>query len=213
MAPDVKEPQTPSGDKYQRYNYVITEGGDIIVAVWKPKIGSRTVEMDDVFDDCEKPDLTAREKYTHPENVMVNFYPENPTDDTHKTKVCEDTVKVEGELKIEGEVEVKGRDVLDNLTNHFMLAQAKGTINNEYTEEWQDATVAYAGEIIVDVVACEYTINNGSGTYSPTGAPHLEAVAEKFYKVLDTAPTYQVYQGPRKNLKGKSLQFPETWCR
>ena len=40
MASDVKEPQTPSGDKYQRYNYVITEGGDIIVAVWKPKIGS-----------------------------------------------------------------------------------------------------------------------------------------------------------------------------
>ena len=92
-----------------------------------------------------------------------------------------------------------------------MLAQGKGkTIDNfvvqkwgsEKNGDWKRAEVAYAGEIIVDLDKCTYSLNNDSGTYQrddqPPDVGELAEVATHFAKEIDVGPNlyFNVFLDP-----------------
>lgn len=111
----------------------------------------------------------------------------------------------------------KKRGVLDAHGKHFMLRQAPKTVlmdfvppnrkpialNDALSHQWaKNGTVAFAGEIVVDVEQCTYSINQGSGTYRPDPGPgqknlkYLHAAAEVFQAVLGSPPSTVVYVKP-----------------
>lgn len=91
------------------------------------------------------------------------------------------------------------------MSKHFILAQRPGgqTIKQMDLEHGGDSavhrSVAYGGEIVVNLDYCTYTINNGSGTYRPDShdiglseserPSHLKTMAQKFNATLRVAPT------------------------
>ncbi len=199
---------SPHGNEYQRYNYVINNAGKIIVAVWKPKDSDVTVDMNAVSVVCTHPIQKVSDKFPNPTAVMVNFYSEEPLVDEHKTKLSEDTAVG---IKV-----VDGRNILDQLTKHFMLAQGlagnKGITSASFHDGWRTSVVAYAGEIIVDIKACQYTINSGSGTYAPDPS-YLEAVAVRFGHFLGiNPPVYEEFGGHRKFVDDNKAKLKKTWC-
>ena len=44
---------------------------------------------------------------------------------------------------------------------------------------WSTQTVAYAGEILVDLTSCTYSLNSNSGTYKPLDI-HMAKVSKLF---------------------------------
>lgn len=189
----------PDARSYQRYNYVVKDGS-IRVAVW-----TRTSNIKGMCKSALKPtDPTAKpsaeyENATVTKDVMVNFFPE-------------DKSAPGGPLGTKGEGNVchvktpKETGVLDAHGKHFMLAQdvavqqgssklasLQDYLANTSTEAWLMATVDYAGEIVVDVAACSYIVNNGSGTYRPNAGSggdfaYLLRVAKLFKEKVGVSP-------------------------
>ena len=179
------------GEEYQRYNYVIRpDDNKIVVSIWTapPNLG----EMYQSRFIC-KAGGTAFPPATR--WVMINFYPESPaaitqqntpdfypqTPQTNRTSPC----------WVDGDKD----GFLDAMSKHFLLAQPNATIEQFDAEAWGKTEVAYAGEIIVDVQNCTYTVTNGSGTYQPKpGADNsnLLEVAEHFETRLGVGPKYVV---------------------
>lgn len=83
-------------------------------------------------------------------------------------------------VMINSEVELCTSDInpLDALSKHFMLAQgADTTIEKFDRKKWPFATVAYAGELEVDVADCTFSINSDSGTYRPQSVFRVRVLA------------------------------------
>ena len=201
------------GDEYQRYNYVVNQNNKILVAQWIPRDNIEPISIDEIAKACKKPSEAAVVAFKNTGRFMVNFYPEEPLIKGTEVKFCHDDA--DGKRKL-----------LDELTKHFMMAQDtanQAVKNNEFDEKigfddsWQATEIAYAGEIIVDVRICQYTITNGSGTYTPN-PKYLRDVADLFGKIegID-APAYQedngpLGKGPRKSSANKG-QLPEEFCK
>lgn len=248
------------GKKYQRYNYVLNENDEIIVAQWLG--GSHIPKNRDTFIDlCTKSSSKSDSDSDEKSRLIEKFRDVNGLDkdsellmafikrvnidealrndaiekegirvkalidDSALVNTAHDMVNFYAEEPLIKGTEVKlcqGRKILDELTKHFMLAQGVNDsddtkINNSgFTYKWRFAEVAYAGEIIVDVVGCQYTINNGSGTYTPD-PKYLKSVADRFGKILGiNAPVYQIDngklgKGPRKPSVNNG-KLPSDWC-
>lgn len=102
------------------------------------------------------------------------------------------------------------KGLLDAISKHLMLAQGvdddgngkaigdfkvqKWATNDE--DDWKKAEVAYAGELIVDLVSCTYSLNNDSGTYQlddrPPNPGKLPEVAKHFAKEIGVGPNLYV---------------------
>lgn len=193
----------PQAETYQRYNYVVKDH-QIRVAVW-----TKDTTVGNV---CGKATVSSKE-YADAhiyKGKMVNFFPE----DTNlpfalKAKDVPPKVCVWAWEKPDSS---KTTGVLDGHSKHFMLAQDplmtlgkyKPPKNSDYKDiyngsgrEWAKAKVQYAGEIIVDVKNCYYIINQGSGTYRPSGGPnhnfdYLKNLADLF-KASAGAPPAAVW--------------------
>lgn len=155
----------PYAVRLQRYNYVITDNCDIILAEWH--------EDDDPLDDVLRSEQCLRTDFRplNRHKTMINWFPEEP----------EAALSVEGlspcwfEITIEkddGTKEQKKAGLLDAISKHFMLAQGPGSNIDDFKpaddpNEWLHARVAYAGEIFVDLDKCTFWLNNSSGTYKP----------------------------------------------
>lgn len=208
---DNTSPVFPYGDKYQRYNYVVTGDGDILVAVWKAPLDlSRVAE-----DDANCIDVTQElGTISDSESIMINFYPEEPGP-AHKPDKPFSPCWVG--LPTGGQV-----GLLDALSKHFMLAQGNETSIEMFPakrQEWKEEKVAYAGEIIVDVKECLYTINNGSGTYLRGKTSDLRGVAKHFKD--ETIPPPAFVETLDKDGKRLAVYpadstivetLPSTWC-
>lgn len=176
----------PYGGTRQAYNYVIAENCDILVAEWKDNPNFNEILTD--------PNCLGTRDFTPGDGQkgMINWFPEelngsqyvvNPK--ARKSPCWLDAPKKNG--------------VLDALSKHFMLAQGsngEGKIE-EYEEAWANTSVAYAGEILVDLGSCTYSLNSNSGTYRPLDE-HLPAVTKYFAEQLG-----------RDSLKISNV---EPWC-
>lgn len=172
----------PHADDFQRYNYVI-QGSKIFVAVWKNSKPAETGTHALLSDICN-PGLPYSGMKDIQPGMMVNFYPELRPDAPTPDPKCIATVGG------------KPTGVLDAHSKHFMLAHGKGAMISKYLSGWQNSKVEYAGEIIVSVKPCYYTINQGSGTYKPSAGStdkdfkHLEAVAQFFSLTIGVSPAF-----------------------
>lgn len=132
---------------------------------------------------------------------MVNFLPEDNSGPNGKlTTSSEHAV-----CYVKAASAQKPTGILDAHSKHFLLAQdilaAPGSSRlaslSDYSKatsaKWVDATVDYAGEIIVNLTNCSYTINNGSGTYRPYAGRngdfvYILQVAQLFAATVGFAP-------------------------
>ena len=162
----------PYGVRRQAYNYVVAENCDILVAEWKDDL-----KFEDVLSGAgcfETPrDFTPGDG----QEGMINWFPEElngsqyvVTPEARKSPCWLDAAKKEG--------------ILDAFSKHFMLAQesrgeGEGKIEQYNKEAWANTSVAYAGEILVDLGSCTYSLNSNSGTYRPPDK-HLPAVTKYF---------------------------------
>jgi hypothetical protein len=211
-------PVFPNGDKYQRYNYVVTTDGDILVAVWSAISEDGRLDLSRVAkDDANCSDVAQKlGTVSDSESIMINFYPEEPGP-AHKPdkpfSPCWIGLPTGGQVGL-----------LDALSKHFMLAQGNETSIEMFPanrQEWKEKTVAYAGEIIVDVKECLYTINNGSGTYLQNKTSDLRGVARYFEKDdfpppafietldKDGKPGLAVYPADSTGVK----RLDPNWCK
>lgn len=213
------DPVFPYGDKYQRYNYVVTTDKVIFVAVWKAERLDLS-HLDKGKDDPECTEvahaLNSRPDLTEP--IMINFYPEEPGPVHKRDKPfspCWVGFPTGGRAGL-----------LDALNKHFMLAQGDDPADD--LKEWTKTKVAYAGEIIVDVEQCLYTITNGSGTYLrgqrgdlKDKTDHLRKVAKHFSDKDSLPPPAFVETIDKDGEAGLAVYtadstivetLPSTWC-
>ena len=184
---------SPYGARMQKYNYAIL-GDKIIVAEWN------VADPGDALDKAKKEATTNGcpgskcvgnmgdiDFVPHKPQKMINWFPEttdNPQSPCWLNRSDKDRL-----------------GLLDAISKHLMLAQGKGKIidnfvvqkwGSEKNGDWKRAEVAYAGEIIVDVDNCTYSLNNDSGTYQRNGKPpdvgELAEVATHFAKEIDVGP-------------------------
>jgi len=182
----------PDADLYQRYNYVVKDGS-IRVAVWT--VNSTIAGV------CKTSTRSGNPAYqnaTIKKDVMVNFFPEDKGTPGEKPlgsdKVCMPNPAKAG--------------VLDAHSKHFMLAQTNPVQQQGGPEfvflkdydakqatktKWQEASVEYAGEILVDVRTCSYIINSNSGTFRPNPGSsgdfkYLLKVAKLFENKIGVSP-------------------------
>ncbi len=208
----------PHGAKMQKYNYVVDLKGKIIVAEWNVNDLARVVgdakanaqAMGDAKataqaagdaeanaeEDTEETECKDKECIGDADFIpraprkMVNWFPEDKGEDLvadPQSPCWLDRDENDG--------------LLDAISKHLMLAQGKGKTIGDFKVQkwatndegdWKKAEVAYAGELIVDLVSCTYSLNNDSGTYQRNGqqptADAREAVAGAFAKVLGVGP-------------------------
>ena len=159
----------PYGDKQQKYNYVINLDGEIIVAGWDPDVDFRNVVLDVAI--CPG----GTDFPLQSPQRMINWFPESSANG--QSPCWLDTIRKDG--------------LLDAISKHFLLAQGVDrTIRNfnpGMPSEWTDTKVSYAGELIVDLDSCTYSLNNNSGTYLPVG-DELKKVAEYFAEEIGVGP-------------------------
>lgn len=149
---------TPNKRQQQKYNYVITEECDILVARWD---GAGDLSQIQSGVAC----AGGGDSFSPPTlNIMINWAPEEPygsalaskSKPTSRSPCWLDAKREDG--------------LLDAISKHFMLAQGKdSTIADFEAKKWAKARVAYAGEILVDLENCTYIVTENSGTYKPLG--------------------------------------------
>ena len=198
---------SPYGVSKQKYNYAIL-GDKIIVAEWNVEDLAQALEVakvkaqpsvvptanaqeDTEENNCEGSkcvgDVGDIDFVPNKPQKMINWFPEttdNPQSPCWLNRSDKDRL-----------------GLLDAISKHLMLAQGKGKIidnfvvqkwGSEKNGDWKRAEVAYAGEIIVDVDNCTYSLNNDSGTYQRNGKPpdvgELAEVATHFAKEIDVGP-------------------------
>ena len=192
----------PFGNIYQRYNFVIDSNGRIMVAIWNQELLLNAIGNDPHM--CQRGDLG----FTISEfGTMINFYPEYPElpNVSDQLSPCWFSVPASEGLVQPG--------ILDALSKHFMLAQPIPSIQEYNEDTWILTEVAYAGEILVDVQNCFFTINNNSGTYRPDGGDNLVEVAKYFEEQLLINPAFIQDWGNQVVKNDPSARIPElTWC-
>lgn len=214
------------GDEFQRYNYVVSEG-EIYVAIWNRDLNVE--ELSNSGCDSEWSKDWIKNKWSQfSSGTMINVFPELTTidiDDKNPKKivhVCESI----GLIK-DGKKDKVG--ILDALSKHFMIAQRDESIKDYDPKEWVDVTVDYAGEILINIMECSYTINTNSGTYRPApgvevkdnepfkfkyppkkyyDGAYLEGVAKVFKKVLGESPKYIQYLDRERHFYAKNASLP-----
>ncbi len=178
-----------------KYNYVVSaDDCEIYVATW-------TKSTDEIEGHLQSKDIPCVSPY-HPLDAtrsrMINFWPED--NDISTSSPCWlDKDQKDG--------------LLDAMSKHFILAQKPGSrpIERMILEPRGDSavhrSVAYGGEIVVDLNHCTYTVNNGSGTYRPLdhdaalpdeSLSYLKTVAQQFRADLGVAPTFVQSSEPVK---------------
>lgn len=92
-----------------------------------------------------------------------------------------------------------------------MLAQGPPVTLYEFSEDWRDAKVQGAGEIIVDHSAryCAYSITDTSGTYKPNDIDSLKRVAFTFTRALEDGDGNPV--PPEYIMNGDEAPLPFDW--
>ncbi len=171
----------PAGKQVQIYNYAVTEGGEIAVAVWTEQdYSTHLSEAQLDADDCVADrDWSVAGRITRKEPsmdanpfVMINVYPEFQDVPVSPCWVTLPTGRKTG--------------LLDGSSKHLMLAQGPKNSLDEFSSDWKDATVLGAGEIIVNIRGdhCAYTITDASGTFRPYNPDNLENVALTFGRSL-----------------------------
>lgn len=216
-AANVRFPENEMQERYdnvidkQKYNYVIHVGGNIIVAEWGDDVDLEKVLSGGV---CSSTDFTPQKP-----RRMINWFPEDSGDGQSP---CWLGSKME-------------KGLLDAISKHLMLAQGvdkngKGATIGDFNVDkwatndegdWMKAKVAYAGELIVDLASCTYTLNNDSGTYGRPNGDELENVAKYFDDELGVGPVSYVkfFKFPdesreiraTENLSTKISDAP-PWC-
>ena len=184
-----------NGDTFLKYNYVVsTDDCEIYVAIWtstESYIQEHLLRPEtDGEPKCYSDSVLSR-LYVEPLH-MINIWPEDKENPTRWSPCWL------GEGKKDG--------ILDAMSKHFILVQEPGsqTIKNMVFEENGESTkkrsVAYGGEIVVDLNTCTYTINNGSGTYQPVAhdadlidgefPSYLNTIAERIGEKVAVVPAY-----------------------
>lgn len=160
----------------QKYNYVITEQCEILVAVWNDSVGDLSQIGTGVA--C----VSGPDPFSNPRpKIMINWAPEEPFGRVAATNPGRHSpCWLDAKAK---------KGILDAISKHFMLAQYPNGEIGEYREAWADARVAYAGEILVDLSTCTYIVTEDSGTYRPDGKYRLQVnewFAERLHPVTGT---------------------------
>lgn len=167
---------SPYGVRYQLYNYVITTNCKIFVATWTKSDGPTNL-------------LACEEGRSMPigrnGGTMINFFPEDlgsqvraVNEDARQSPCWLPGNAKNGFLSslkaLFGLAQGEKKGLLDGLSKHFMLAQGPGksiaafpTPDDLGNSPWGSKEVAYAGEIVVDLGSCTYSLNSHSGTYKP----------------------------------------------
>ena len=126
---------------------------------------------------------------------MINFWPEDELENPKKVPIC--WLKDDNNKK----------PILDAMSKHFILAQGPGEKTIRQMKLGEDEgvpaaarSIAYGGEIVVDLNTCTYTINNGSGTYQPVAhdadlidgefPSYLNTIAERIGEKVAVVPAY-----------------------
>jgi len=182
------------GRKFLKYNYAIdAQDCKIYVAVWDIDASDRDPDGPNfkVFLPTEEDPQEVRCTNTSTgawvprKGAMIDFYQEEPlpwaTPQINKQSPCW--------LQLASLDGSKGLGILDAMSKHFMLAQPhyRKWIRGMDPSDGSMTNVAYAGEIVVDILSCEYEINGNSGTYRPTAT--LDKVKEYFADRLAIQPS------------------------
>lgn len=192
---DWHKDNSPYGESYQTYNYVINEKEMIIVARWIEQPTPQPVNINTIANACKTTGTdNAKKELTNTAQFMVNFYPGDPQNKELSVLLC------------------GGREnILDELTKHFMLAQGLGVKSSDYDESWRGSSVRYAGEILIDVAKCVYTINNGSGTYRPyAGVDKQDKEDNKYIKNVVTLFNNEVGSDPAYHPRDRTLKYNDS---
>lgn len=177
------------GEAYQKYNYVVCEQ-DGVETIWVAKWNVDTIQG---ISECPGPKFELK-NLGNQKDKMINIFPEDKDAKSVSLRGQQTPCWLDGldpeEKKLKSKVEV---GLLDAISKHYMLAQGEGTTIKNFKPEWSKTQVRYAGEIIVDVEKCEYWLNNGSGTYLPTGGDELQEMAQLFSDTLGgTRPAFVI---------------------
>ncbi len=193
----------PYGDKRQQYNYVVDTEGRILVGKWKDNVDT---DLKEVLDDEKRcPGMPDFRPHTQ---GMINWFPEESKNGLSPCWLA----GLAG-----NEAGIKKDGLLDAISKHLMLAQGEGNSidklfddDKSLWEEWTDESVkvAYAGEIIVDLDSCTYSLNNNSGTYTPK-REGLPDVAEYFADKIGVAP-FSYFDKQRREIHWAGNVFVAT---
>lgn len=183
--------------RFQRYNYVISNKGRLLVAVWTTD--------EKKLDDVQK--RFGIKYISDVKGMMVDFGAEEPFDPSSEKVPTGTTAYID----VPGTKTAKRFGLLDASSNHFRIVQEDDADFDP--ERWMSRTVAYAGELIVDTTAktaagepdAYFYLNNGSGTYRPD-AHYLRSVARYVLKKVSVAPRF--VQNPHGGKDGNGEVWP-----
>ena len=178
----------PQGRQIQKYNYVVTHDGFIVVAVWtKQEYYKHIYGLEDDDENCAKdqewsaagslptvkPPMSAQ--------VMINIYPEQQDIAVSPCWVMMPTGKPRG--------------LLDGSSKHLILAQGRNYSLETIVRDLGKAEVRGAGEITVILGGgqCLYTINDKSGTYQPNDLANRRKTALVFGDSLNDIPPKYIH--------------------
>lgn len=183
--------ESPYGVRFQLYNYVITAVDcEFLVATWTDDKSELSTEEKTCLADKFRIPLGNQA------GMMINFFPEDlgrqlrtVNEEARRSPCWIRPIDKRGLLNrwsflgLSSDAKIEKNGLLDALSKHFMLAQglvrgennsiigtsiADFPANNPSGESaWATKQVAYAGEILVDLTSCTYSLNSGSGTYKP----------------------------------------------
>ena len=152
----------PYAVRYQLYNYVVTTECEIRAATWTDKGFSAVLSDKKICVEDER-----RIAAGNIAGTMINFFPEDLGSQFREMNIniANQASRSPCWLSVTPK---KKKGILDALSKHFMLAQKEGSMIQQFdATKWQKTELAYAGEILVDLKNCTYSLNNGSGTYRP----------------------------------------------
>lgn len=201
----------PYSEDFQRYNYVVDHEGSILVAIWAKEFNFIEIHKSGFCVNQGPGVFTSRMI----PGAMINFYPESTNNGQGQVSPCNLIAPPANRPNS------KYPGFLDAMSKHFFIAQDLSIqsvegIRSYDPEQWTKTEVEYAGEIIVNVRACTYSINNGSGTYKPDPpANYLPLVANLFAQVLGIRPAKLLdYQGVELpyDLKQELTDYEEVFC-
>ena len=151
----------PYAIRYQLYNYVVTTECDIRAATWTESILGGVLSDRTICAEDER-----RIAAGNIAGTMINFFPEDLGSQFPEFHIGIDDEARRSPCWLTGSTKKKG--LLDALSKHFMLAQGPGSMINQFNAtKWPMTELAYAGELLVDLKNCTYSLNAGSGTYRP----------------------------------------------
>ena len=174
------------GDQSQKYDYIITQKGDIRVAVWSEPMDFTALDADGICAGGSVDSFSA----VIPAGLMLNSYPENPDTEIEPISPCWiDVPPKKPEDSMLG--------LIDTMSKHLFLAQ-EDSLQDEALllfnpSQWAKTEVAYAGELLIDVETGTYALNRQSGTYRPDER-YLDEVARHFALKLGIRPVAVIFK-------------------